>query len=348
MESIAQVIPGTLDRIAPVQFGEAKPLDRLYFPGSRIAVQFSEDVDCTKPFNFDVTVAVEGGSTYEKNSLVVVCTGSTIEVAFPVNTGADYAAAMGKQVTVSYGGVTDTTDNVISARVLESFIVAPLNLTGSYDTRLRGFSVKAGRARRDTLPPTNELDEAKDAVRAVIACVAAADTASIKVISTEADGDYHFDTTLHVSAADAFTEFVTACSDDAATTLEQYRSVCGSDAQSMLADLCDAAPDFQNKILEDFAAEQAAKSGPERCFESVKESIIASSSALRDAADDNEHGRALHDSSIVIAAIVVAMLGTALALLLAQRGQHHLLAAEIERLSESVEVKSARRGVTSV
>ncbi len=48
------IVPGSIDRTVPVQFGAAKPLTTDYYPGEEISVSFNDDINCNQHFVFDV------------------------------------------------------------------------------------------------------------------------------------------------------------------------------------------------------------------------------------------------------------------------------------------------------
>lgn len=58
-EQITPIMSGTIDREPPNLFGEfGEPSDGLYSPGDSIALAFTENVDCRKPFLFNVFMVV--------------------------------------------------------------------------------------------------------------------------------------------------------------------------------------------------------------------------------------------------------------------------------------------------
>ena len=53
-------IHGIIDRSAPVKFGKGlMPASSEYLPGEEISATFNEDIDCSKPFSFAVSINVD-------------------------------------------------------------------------------------------------------------------------------------------------------------------------------------------------------------------------------------------------------------------------------------------------
>jgi hypothetical protein len=80
------IIPGSIDRTVPVQFGAAKPLTTDYQPGDEISVSFNEDINCNPPFVFDVYFDLFETTTNQTlvviDPIVIDCDQRTINIAF--------------------------------------------------------------------------------------------------------------------------------------------------------------------------------------------------------------------------------------------------------------------------
>lgn len=104
------VITGIFDRSKPEQYGKALPLKEEILFGEDIIVMFTEDIDCSYPYTFDILVDVaddEGADTdlkLEKGQLHIICEGRQIK--FQVDyTQIDLELIKGRKFEVFIGKV---------------------------------------------------------------------------------------------------------------------------------------------------------------------------------------------------------------------------------------------------
>ena len=80
------VITGTIDRVAPVRFGYAKPVVGRYFPGDDISIAFNEEINCNAPFTFRYIARFLNTTSNTLKSIidpfVVNCEGRELQFAF--------------------------------------------------------------------------------------------------------------------------------------------------------------------------------------------------------------------------------------------------------------------------
>ena len=79
------MITGIFDRSKPEQYGKALPLKEEILFGEDIIVMFTEDIDCSYPYTFDILVDVEDDADadtdlkLEKGQLHIICEGRQIK-----------------------------------------------------------------------------------------------------------------------------------------------------------------------------------------------------------------------------------------------------------------------------
>jgi hypothetical protein len=58
--SVSPSIRGIIDFVAPVKFGQGlQPSSKIHYIGDEISATFTEDIDCSRPHSFSVTILVE-------------------------------------------------------------------------------------------------------------------------------------------------------------------------------------------------------------------------------------------------------------------------------------------------
>lgn len=148
--AVTKTIPGLIDRLPPKQFGPARPVGN-YVPGSAIAVDFSELVLCSRPYRFQVALAIEGiAQEFNKDNLVVVCEGRTIAISFDLAGELQLSSFSGRKATMTVTNVLDLANNPTEIPVLNTFTFAP-NVVGNRDERitwLTGVPPTGGSRRR--------------------------------------------------------------------------------------------------------------------------------------------------------------------------------------------------------
>ncbi len=79
--SVSPSIRGIVDFVAPVKFGKAlQPSGKVYYIGDEISASFKEEIDCSLPQSFFVTILVETLTpvTLSGSDLDIVCEGRII------------------------------------------------------------------------------------------------------------------------------------------------------------------------------------------------------------------------------------------------------------------------------
>lgn len=104
------MITGIFDRSKPEQYGKALPLKEEILFGEDIVVMFTEDIDCSYPYTFDILVDVEDDEDadtdlkLEKGQLHIICEGRQIK--FQVDyTQIDLELIQGRNFEVYIGKV---------------------------------------------------------------------------------------------------------------------------------------------------------------------------------------------------------------------------------------------------
>jgi hypothetical protein len=125
LETASEPVPGRIDRVPPRLFGAfQEPADRLWWPGDKIALRFTEDVLCDRPFAFAASIAIDGGAVKPVGTSVdIICTTNTIEVAFSRTLISAPDELIGKEVTLRVADVADLALNRIAAAAEWSFTV---------------------------------------------------------------------------------------------------------------------------------------------------------------------------------------------------------------------------------
>jgi len=79
-------ITGSIDRVAPVRFGYAKPVVGSYSPGDDISIAFNEEINCRAPFTFRYLARFLNTTSNTLKSIidpfVVNCEGRELQFAF--------------------------------------------------------------------------------------------------------------------------------------------------------------------------------------------------------------------------------------------------------------------------
>ena len=115
------VIVGLVDRVPPKMFSHgAEPSDGVFNAGDTIAVELTEDIDCSRPFSFNVVVALGSRMIVRTNALDIVCEGRMLEISLVNRFSASTLAGSSVNVTVS--GVRDLAQNVMSDELTWAFV----------------------------------------------------------------------------------------------------------------------------------------------------------------------------------------------------------------------------------
>ena len=122
-------ITGTIDRIAPKQYGLPKPADILW-PGEEISIYFTEAIECEHPYRFDLEVTVDGvDRVFDNDNLLVMCKQNQISFTFDMgNVILDHL--MGKNIHIKLGRVRDLAGNKLLVPVEHTLQHAEADLDG--------------------------------------------------------------------------------------------------------------------------------------------------------------------------------------------------------------------------
>ncbi len=101
-------LPGTIDWTRPEQYGKALPLRHDVIVGEEITVVFTEALDCSYPYSFDMQVmiyAAEQNYILDKDDLFIVCEGRKISFQLDLSIGLDPSWIVGKRFDVELGRI---------------------------------------------------------------------------------------------------------------------------------------------------------------------------------------------------------------------------------------------------
>ena len=113
------ILTGAIDLTAPEKFGPLIPIREDIILGEEMSVVFTEPIDCSEPFSFDVQLIIDGidDPLNKDNNLQVICEGRKIGVKIdptfipdkiPSFLGQAFTLEIGK---ITNGKVTDVYDN---------------------------------------------------------------------------------------------------------------------------------------------------------------------------------------------------------------------------------------------
>ena len=118
----ADILPGAIDRTGPEKFGFIPMRDQIVF-GEEMSVVFTEEIDCSLPFSFEVQLIIDSTDepptnqlTFDKSQLKVICEGRKIVVNIglvpdiPSVLGRTFSLEIGK-INFKESKVTDIYDN---------------------------------------------------------------------------------------------------------------------------------------------------------------------------------------------------------------------------------------------
>eukprot|EP00049_Salpingoeca_infusionum_P016571 m.340253 g.340253 ORF g.340253 m.340253 type:complete len:2995 (+) comp16101_c0_seq1:496-9480(+) len=170
-----------VDREAPMLFGIPEPADRIHFPGDEISFQFSERLDCSRPFKFVLTVQV-GSTTYDARDLLYVCHDNVVVTALRRFNAAEIN---GQSATATIQGVKDMYGNVMDGTKEHTFTFADINLE-SATTLVSGLKLSV--PYRDEYNDTNrgEISDFITLLRTDVANLLQVDISRIEVSTINA------------------------------------------------------------------------------------------------------------------------------------------------------------------
>ncbi len=153
--NISPPIYGLIDRTPPEKFGQGLfPKNEKYLPGDEISATFTEKIDCTRPFNFDVKMTVDTNpmQVLQGSDLPLYCDGNKIVVEISSTSSfavgchslfgliSQYEDAIGKKMTVTLSGVRDLAGNTIKQPLTWSFVMQDFGAEQA-TVRISGFKL---------------------------------------------------------------------------------------------------------------------------------------------------------------------------------------------------------------
>ena len=134
------LLVGRIDRAGPRQFGFGTPADGSYAPGKVISVTFDEQIDCSQPYSFRVTMMTSTNpvTVIQQSQLLTFCEARTLFLEFGPTVA--YSTVNGRRIDVMVHGIRDLAQNVMQLGTFWSFTVPSQNLTLSSVT-LQGLLI---------------------------------------------------------------------------------------------------------------------------------------------------------------------------------------------------------------
>ena len=119
-ENYSQQVVGHVDREAPVIMGYPSPADGEFQPGDDIAFEFDEELQCAKPFWFQVSLEVTDlNQLFNNDNMVIVCENRRITIA--LRSGFSWEDVSGKSARVFVSNVQDANGNVATNDFVHTF-----------------------------------------------------------------------------------------------------------------------------------------------------------------------------------------------------------------------------------
>ncbi|EGD80412.1 hypothetical protein PTSG_11057 [Salpingoeca rosetta] len=138
-EQYSSTATGVIDRSAPQVLGYPEPADGEYSPGDEIAFEFDEDVQCAKPFWFEVQMTIDGlDEVFANDDMVMVCEGRRITMSLV--RGFAWDDVSGRSARVTLNSVQDPYGNVASQEFVLEFQFA-LVAAEALTTQLTGIEL---------------------------------------------------------------------------------------------------------------------------------------------------------------------------------------------------------------
>jgi len=148
LSSQSAIIPGVLDTKLPQVFQTTPAKGASFLPGSVIRVTFNEQIVCSKPFPFLVTLRVGSYNNYTRDSpdILIKCNRDTIELT--VQRYLDYNKWVGHELSLEMSDVKDLLGNKLKNPVKMAFGVFQIN-TKKADVFVEKLFLEKGENRND-------------------------------------------------------------------------------------------------------------------------------------------------------------------------------------------------------
>ncbi|EDQ87631.1 uncharacterized protein MONBRDRAFT_33191 [Monosiga brevicollis MX1] len=108
-EVFSSIISGRIDREAPEIFSQPEPVDGVFSAGDVISVKMTEDILCSRPFLFYLSVDIDGLLQLGTNDVDIKCSGDTLSLSLYRHFSA--ATLAGTSVTVTITNLLDLAQN---------------------------------------------------------------------------------------------------------------------------------------------------------------------------------------------------------------------------------------------
>lgn len=100
------ILSGVIDVTPPAQYGEALPLKNDILLGEEVVIAFTEDLDCSRPFSFEIEVDVVGTNyRFDNDNLHIICEGRKIGFNLDPTQILNPSELLGKTFAVSLGSI---------------------------------------------------------------------------------------------------------------------------------------------------------------------------------------------------------------------------------------------------
>jgi hypothetical protein len=96
---VSKPVSGLVDRTLPTKFGQGSlPSNNAYFPGDEISIAFSEEIDCSQPYNFLVQLklsTIPSKTLTPATGLAVICKFNKLSFDFTSSAGVSVCQSVG-------------------------------------------------------------------------------------------------------------------------------------------------------------------------------------------------------------------------------------------------------------
>ncbi|EGD82345.1 hypothetical protein PTSG_03009 [Salpingoeca rosetta] len=195
-EQYSQVAFGVVDRTPPRVLGTPEPADGEYKPGDMISFEFDEAIQCSKPFQFEVRMEVDGlDRVFDNSNMVIVCEGR--KIAMSLRRGFTWDDVNAKSAQLALGMVTDKYGNAVQQNIMLFFTFATLSLHDA-TAHVSGLKLKTAfdRAFYNTSSPLYKATANK--VRSDIAHALGINPSRVMVVGLSPVDSIEFDRGTHV------------------------------------------------------------------------------------------------------------------------------------------------------
>ncbi len=198
-----EILSGVIDYTLPKQYGEPLPLSDTIIPGEEIVVVFDEDLDCSKPFSFDVELRIEDIVDLNNDQLMIRCEGRMVGFQIDTGFGITYEDIVGKPFEVEIGSIGDNSvANLydVNGNALEYNIV----FSRSFSNVTLSSASSSFRVLVSNYPCTKETNHgeiSKDITNSIASAAGLTDGARISMHDISCQSGEHVSATIEISPA---------------------------------------------------------------------------------------------------------------------------------------------------